>query len=165
MKIVFRLALLAGVAVLGFWLWTVLFPSPEKVVLRKIAELAANATFNADASSLARAAKAGNLVDFFAPDAQIILDAPGVAAHTFSGRDEIREAALAGLATLNSLKVKFLDTTVQISADKQSADVSCTVEVNAGDNKDYGAQEMHFRFQKIDGNWLIARAETVKTLS
>lgn len=165
MKIIFRLALLAAAAAFGFWLWTVLFPSPEKIGPRKMDSLASTATFNADASSLARAAKAGNLTDFFSPDAQIILDAPGLADHTFSGRDEIRETALAGFATLNSLKVKFLDTTVQISADKQTAEVSCTIEVKAGDNKDYGAQEMHFQFQKIDGAWLITRAETVKTLS
>lgn len=163
MKIVFRLAVLAVVAALGFWLWTILFPSPEKAVLRKMAGLASAATFNADAGSLARAAKAGNLTGFFSPAAQIILDTPGLGARTFSGRDEIREAALAGFATLNSLKVKFLDTTVQISADKQTANVSCTIEVNAG--KDYGAQEMHFQFRKIDGAWLITRAETVKTLS
>ena len=36
MKIFFRLVLLAAVAALGFWLWTVFFPSPEQVALKKI---------------------------------------------------------------------------------------------------------------------------------
>ena len=44
MKIVFRLVLLVAAAALGLWLWTVLFPSPEKLVLRKISNLAATAT-------------------------------------------------------------------------------------------------------------------------
>ena len=43
--------------------------------------------------------------------------------------------------------------------------MSCTVKVNAGDSKDYGVQELHFQFKKVDGNWLISRVETVKTLS
>ena len=33
------------------------------------------------------------------------------------------------------------------------------------DSKDFGVQEMHFQLKKVDGNWLITRAETVKTLS
>ncbi len=33
MKILVRLVLLAALAGLGFWLWTVLFPSPEKILL------------------------------------------------------------------------------------------------------------------------------------
>jgi ketosteroid isomerase-like protein len=165
MKIAFRLVLLAAVAVLGFWLWTVFFPSPEKVVLKKIASLAATATISANDSNLTRAGKASHLVGFFAADAQIIFDAPGQGTRTLSGRDEIREAALGGFASLTMLKVQFLDVSVRIGADKQTADVNCTAKVNAGDSKDFGVQEMHFQLKKIDGNWLITRAETVKTLS
>ncbi len=35
MKIVFRLALLAAAAAAGVWLWTVLFPSPEKIIRKR----------------------------------------------------------------------------------------------------------------------------------
>ncbi len=157
--------LLAAVAALGFWLWTIFFPRPEKVVLRKIASLAATATISAKDSNLTRAGKAGHLVGFFAADAQIIFDAPGQGTRSLSGRDEIREAALGGFAGLTTLKVQFLDVTVRIGPDQQTADVSCTAKVNAGDSKDFGVQEMHFQLKKIDGNWLITRAETVKTLS
>ncbi len=165
MKITIRLTLLAAAAVRGFWLWTVFFPSPEKVVLQKIARLAATATFSADDSSLIRAGKAGNLVGFFADDAQIILDAPGQAARTLSGRDEIQTAALGGFASLPQLKVQFLDVTVRIGADRQTAEATCTAKVNAGDSKDFGVQEMRFQFRKTGSDWLITRAETVKTLS
>jgi ketosteroid isomerase-like protein len=165
MKITFRLVLLAAAAVLGFWLWTIFFPGPEKLVLRKISSLATTATFSASDSNITRAAKAGNLVGYFTTDAQIIFDAPGQAARTLSGRDEIREAAYGGFASLPALKVQFLDVTVRIGTDKQTADVNCTARVTAGDSKDYGVQEMHFQLKKVDGSWLISRAETVKTLS
>ena len=35
MKTALRIFLLAGAAGLGFWLWMTLFPSPEKIVLKK----------------------------------------------------------------------------------------------------------------------------------
>lgn len=165
MKTLFRVVFLAAVAVLGFWLWTILFPSPEKVVLKKMSSLAATATVSVQDSNLIRAARAANLVDFFTMDAEIILNVPDLPNRTLSGRDEIRETALAVLTNVKTLNVQFLDVTAQIGADKQTADVSCTVKVNTGDSKDYGVQELHFQLKKVDGIWLINRVETVKTLS
>jgi len=164
MKLTLRLVLLAAVIGLGFWLWTVFFPGPEKVVLKKIAALAATATIGANDSNLIRAAKAANLAGFFAVDAQIILNVSDLPNRTFSGRAEIQETALAGFANIKVLNVRFLDANVRLGADKQTADVDCTGEVNAGDKKDFGVQELHFQFKKVDGAWLITRVETVKTL-
>jgi hypothetical protein len=164
MKTAFRLVLLAAAAGMGFWLWTILFPSPEKVVLKKISILATVASFDASASNIVRAGKAGSVSGMFANDAHIVMDVPGSGARTLAGREEIREAALGGFASLPSLMVRFLDTTAKVGADGQSAEVTCTAEVRAGDGKDFGVQEMRFQFRKIDNNWLITRAETVKTL-
>ena len=165
MKTAFRLVLLAAVCGLGFWLWTVLFPGPEKIVLKKIGGLAATATVNANDSNLARAGKAVRLAGFFATDAQIVINIPDLASHNVSGRDEIKERAMAGFASIPSLKVQFFDATATVGPDKQTADVSCTVRISTSNSKDFGVQELHFQFKKIDGNWLISRVETVKTLS
>ena len=159
-----RLVLLALAAGLAFWLWNVLFPSPEKLVLRKISQLAATACISAKDSSLARAGKATSLVGDFANDAEIVITATEIGSRTLSGRDEIREAALGGFATLSALNVQFMDTVARVGADQQTAQVTCTARVNDGDSKDFGIQEMRFRLKKIDGTWLITRAETVKTL-
>ena len=40
MKIVFRLILFAALLALGVWLWFVLFPGPEKIISKRLAELA-----------------------------------------------------------------------------------------------------------------------------
>jgi hypothetical protein len=164
MRIAIRLVLLAALAGLGFWLWTVFFPSPEKVVLNMISRLAATATFDAGASNLTRAGKASSVVGMFASDAQIILEASGAGARTLSGSDEIREAAIGGFGSLPSLNVRFLDATARVGADRQSAEVNCTAQVRAGDGKDLGVQEVRFQLKKIDGDWRISRVETVKTL-
>lgn len=164
MKIAFRLVLLAAVAALGFWLWVVFFPSPEKLVRQQISSLATTATVGASDSNLVRVGKAQKLASLFAADAQVILDVTGQAARTLSGRDEIRETALGGFVSLTALNVQFLDVTVRLGADQLTAEVSCTVRVTTGDSQDFGVQEMHFQLRKIDGTWLITRAETVKTL-
>ena len=164
MKNVFRLVLLAVTAALGVWLWTMLFPSPETLVRRKIASLAATATFTTADGNITRAAKVANLIGLFAVDTEIHFDAPGQAGRTLSGRDEIRDAARGGFTSVAALKVEFLDLNVRIGADRQTADVNCTARVNAGDKKDDGVQELHFQLKKIDGDWRITRVETVKTL-
>lgn len=164
MKIASRLVLLAILGALGFWLWTVLFPGPEKIVLKKISSLAATATVNANDGTFTRAAKVSSLISYFSTDAEIHYDVPGAGAHVLTGRDEIRETAAGGFANVTSLKVQFQDATAHVAPDKQSAEVSCTARVNVGNDKDFGIQELRIQFKKIDGDWLITRAETVKTL-
>lgn len=164
MKTALRLALFAAAAGAGFWLWTVLFPSPEKIVLKKVSNLAAIATISASDGNITRVSKVSNLIGYFSTDAEIIFDVSGVGARTLSGRDEIRETAAGGFTQVPSLKVQFFDTAAKVAPDKQSAEVTCTARVSAGDSKDFGIQELHFQFKKIDGDWLITRAETVKTL-
>lgn len=164
MKIAFRLVLLTLIGGLGFWLWTVLFPSPEKIVLKKVASLAATVTFSAQDGNITRASKVSNVISYFSTDAQVVVDIPGTGAGTLSGRDEIREAAAGGFTHLSSLKVEFLDATAKVAADKSSAEMNCTAKITAGSSKDFGVQEVRFEFKKIEDNWLITRVETVKTL-
>lgn len=164
MKIAIRLVLFAALAAGGFWLWTMLFPTPEKIVLRKISHLAATASVNAADGNITRATKVSNLIAYFSTDAQIVVNVPGAAVGTLNGRDEIREAAAGGFTHVKSLSVKFLDATAKVGADKQTAEVRCTAEVHASESNDLGVQEMRFQFQKIDGEWRITRVETVKTL-
>lgn len=165
MKIIFRLILLAALAAPGFWLWTVFFPSPEKVIRARLTELARNATFGAQDSAIARGLKAQTLANFFSPNAQLSFDAPGMSPRTLTGLEEIKETATAGFQSLPSLGVEFLDVTVQFDATRCSAEVSCTAKIRSGDARDFGVQEMRFLFRKIDRIWLITRVETVKTLS
>ena len=117
-------------------------------------------TFAASLSADASASVVGD----FASDAEIVFDIAGMGARTLSGRDEIRESAMGGFANVPSLKVQFLDATAKVGADKQTAEVNCTARVSLGDNKDFGIQELRFQLKKMDGDWLITRAETVKTL-
>ena len=54
MKIIFRLVLLAALVALGVWLWTVLFPSPEKVIHKRLIGLANVVSFSPNEGDLVR---------------------------------------------------------------------------------------------------------------
>ena len=116
MKIALRMAGLAVLGGLGIWLWLGLFPSPEQAVRKQVAALAATATLRPDDGAITRAGKVSSLIGFFATNADISYDLPGVGAGALAGRDEIREAAVGGLPRRcdGALNVEFLDATVRV---------------------------------------------------
>ena len=164
MKLALRVAVFIAAAAAAFWFVTVLFPSPEKVVLKKVSKLAAVATVKAGDGNILRVTKVSELIGYFSTDAEINYDVSEVGSHTISSRDEIREAAAGAFPQLSSLTVQFLDARAKVAPDRQSATVTCTARVNVADGKDFGIQEVRFEFKKIEKDWLITRLETVKTL-
>ena len=165
MKLVLRLIVIAMIAGLGWWLWTVFFPSPAKVVRQRLVTLANTATFGAHDSVVARAAKAQKFSSMFSRDVTIRFNSAGYGARELTGMDELTESANGAFAAIRELKVEFLDITVTVAADRLSAEANCTARVRMADKSDYGVSEMRFKFKKIEGKWLISLAETVKTLS
>ena len=165
MKIVFRIVLLAALAAAGFWLWTILFPSPGKIIRRQLNAVAKCASFAADEGTLARMADAESLAGYFSTNVEVNINIREGDRQDFVGRDQITQAALAARSAVSSLSVKFLDVAVTVAPDKQSAVADFTVEARVSGEPDLIVQEMKFTLQKISGHWLITRVETVRTLS
>jgi len=165
MKIIIRLVLSAAFIALGFWLWTVFFPSPEQIIRKQLANVARAVSFTANEGLLARAHNASKLAGYFSVDAQVSLDAPGHDSYTFNGRNEIMQAAAGARSAAGALAVEFLDVAVALAADKLSATVDLTAKAKIPGERDFYVQEVKFTLKKIDGDWLIVRVETVKTLS
>ncbi|MFZ1073189.1 MAG: hypothetical protein WAO21_07110 [Verrucomicrobiia bacterium] len=165
MKIVFRFFFLAALVALGVWLWFVLFPSPERIIRARLTLLARTGSFTSGETYLAKLAITQRLAGYFATNVEVNIDVPGRVQHTFVGRDEIQQAAFAARTSLSGLKVQFPDINVTVAADKQSAVADLTVEANVAGDRDSIVQEMKFTFRQTDGEWLITRIETVRTLS
>jgi hypothetical protein len=165
MKIILRVVLLAALAALAVWLCGILFPSPERIIRERLTKLARAVSFSPNEGNLARLARAQTVGEFFSTNVEVNVNLPGREQHTFAGRDEITQAALAVRSEVSGLRVKFPDVNVTVPPDKQSATVDLTVEATVAGQPDVIAQEMKFTFQKIDGQWLITRVETVNTLS
>jgi len=65
-----------------------------------------------------------------------------------------------------SLKVEFPDMSITVGRRTNCPPLPMSSwQVEAAGDKDYYVQEMKFTFQKIGGDWLITRVETVRTLS
>jgi ketosteroid isomerase-like protein len=165
MKNVFRVILVVALAAAAFWLWTVLFPSPEKIVRKQLTKLAQAVSFAQNENNLIKMADAQNIAYFFSSDVIVNIDVPGHEQETMTGRDQITQAAMVSRQQFTALVVQMPDINVTVAPDKNSATADVTVEVTVSGEHDAIIQEMKFTFQKIDDQWLISKVETVRTLS
>ncbi len=155
----------AGVLIgLGIWLYGILFPGPEKIIRKRLSQIAQTASFDSDEGTIVRMAKVEHLASFCAPDVECIIDTPDIGQHTFSGRNELTQAAMAARSTAASLHVRFLDIAVTIAPDNQNGTAELTAEISRPGEKDFGVLELRFTFRKVGSDWLISKIETVKTL-
>jgi hypothetical protein len=165
MKFVLRLVLLAALIAASVWFWTFLFPSPEKIIRKRLVQVAAEASFNSGENPFVIAARSENLASRFSTNVEVNLNPPGFERQEFSGRAEITQAAAGARVRLGSLKVEFPDVSVTVAPDKQSAVADVAVKFEASGEKGSNLQEVKFTFQKMDGDWLITRVETVRAPS
>ena len=165
MKIISRIVLLLVLAALGVWLWMTLFPSPEKIVRRQLAKLAADVSFSQNENNLVKIADAQSVADFFASNVVVNIDVPEHEEQTMAGRDQITQAALLSRQQATDLEVKFPDVNVTVAADKLSATADVTVQATVSGQPNAIVEEVKFTFEKIDGQWLISKVETVRTIS
>ncbi len=162
-----RLLVSAVVAALVVWFWTILHPSPEKLIRKQLDGLARAASFAAGDGTLAKMAGAARLAGFFSTNIEVEINGPGRMQHHLSGVEEVQQAALASRASSQSLNVTFPDVSVLVGGDHQSAVADLTLQARfAGvTDADSIVQELKVTFRKIDGRWLIVKVETVRTLS
>ena len=165
MKRVFQVLVLAGLVVLGCWLWTVMFPSPEAVVRNRLNALAKALSFKSGSGMLSQAFHAENAAEFFTTDADIEVNVAGFDPLTLHGREEIQQAAMLARQRLSSLKIEFPDMNITIDPGGQTAKVNLTGKAEIPGERDISAQEFNFLLKKVDGKWLIYKIETVRTLS
>jgi hypothetical protein len=159
-----RVILLAALIAVGIWSWHVFFPSPEKVIRKRLVELAKAASFSPKEGLIAKAWNASTLGDFFTADVEVTVNVPGTQ-HTISGRDELLQAAVGARSAVSSLTIEFPDIKVTVAPDRTSAVVNLTAKGKVPGERDFYLQELRMRLIKVKRDWLIKQVETVKTLS
>jgi hypothetical protein len=164
MRHIFRFTLLAGLIALGYRGWTVFFPNPQKVIRHRLLKLADLASFSPHEGNISRIASVEKLGQYFTEDAEVTVDVPGNEVRTVNGRAELTQAALAARSALSGLRAKFVDITIAMGTDRESATAHLTLMANVSGEKELVVQEMKFYFKDVKGDWLIHRIETIKTL-
>jgi len=155
------LSILLGLGWLG---WQHFFPNEEQRIRRMLESLAETVSIPARPSVIGAARAVDQLLSCVTPDIEVTMDVLGEGRHTFSGREEIREAALVAHRNLGGLKVRFLDVSVALAADKQTATAELTVEATQSGAKNFFVQEMKLFLRQEAQQWRVSRAETVKVL-
>jgi hypothetical protein len=165
MKRAVQILLAAAVIGAAFWLWTVLFPTPERVIRSRLNALAREISFNSGSGLLSKAYNAQKVAGFFTTDVDVEIDVAGYDPISLHGRDEVAQIGVAARSRLTSLKVEFPDMNISLGTDGQTAKVNLTGKATVPGERDISAQEFNFMLKKVDGKWQIYRVETVKTLS
>jgi len=155
------LALLA----LAGWLWTFLFPSAERVIRKRLAELSRSVSIRGKESPLAVMANASKVADFFTRDVEIRVEVPGSSSRSINGREELFQITQQVRLVMGGLEVQFLDINLSIAPDKRSAEANLTLRAKVAGDRDQIVQELKLLLNKREGKWKIQRLETVKTLS
>jgi hypothetical protein len=163
MKRWLTLALLAiALLAMGLWVWRVFFPDPERAVRKRLVEVAELASFGANEGAAAKLINSQKLASFFANDVIIRVTIPNYE-QTFSGRDELARRAFM-VRQFGSLNVRLFDIVVTVAPDGHSAVANLTVRAKTSMDSDLIVQELKVALKKDGLDWLVTRAETVKTL-
>lgn len=161
----FRILLALALIAAGFWGWRMLFPSPEKVIRSRLSTLAKTVSSESGQGTISQAYNLQKIPDFVTPDIEIDFDVRGYPPIVINGREDLMQAVMLFKSHRTRIKVEFLDVNIAFSQDQQSAVANLTCKVTPSDDRDFMVQEANFHFKKVDGQWLIYKVETVKTLS
>lgn len=160
-----RLIIAAIVITAGYWLWTIFFPPPEKVIRQRLQEAAKLASFTHTEAPLARLSNSQKLANYTTADVNLIINAPNRRDYSINGRDELFQGLMAARSNMTGLTVEFLDIVVKVAPDKQSAIVNLTARASVPSERDIMIQEFRVTLKKLGGDWLVWRLETVRTLT
>lgn len=162
LKRIFQAFLLLALIAIAFLTYRFLFPGDEARI-RKVLERAAIAgSVTGNEGDLGRLTKAAELASICTKDIQVTVDAVGLRGG-LEGRDSVRNAAMRFGTTFGNYRIQLANIHFRELAET-SAKVTLTARFEGAAPAEIDAQEFAIGFQKVDGNWLIARVETVRLL-
>ena len=112
-KWVLRIALVAALLGLGIWGWRKFFPNHEQLIRKRLAEVAEAASFAPNQPPFSSLKDVQKLASFCTPDVEITVNVRGASEEKVTGRDDLRQKALAVRAFAGGLKVEFLSDAVK----------------------------------------------------
>lgn len=146
---------------LAVWLFQKLFPGDEKIIRRRLNELALSLSVKATDPALARIARANKLAEYFSPD--VVINLTGVAANfaNMSGRDQLLEVIRMARLNVQQAQIELFDISLELAQGSATAHFTALVHLNG--EKNSMVQELKVELNKMNGDWVIARADSVKT--
>ena len=164
MKTAWRAVLGALLLALGVWGVLQFFPGDEKVIRRRLTELADKTSFNSREGVLAKAARASQVTGFFSAELTIHLTHADREEVDLNGRPDISQALTAAQSRLKGLRVEFPDVLVTIEPDHQTAIALVTAKAEISGEKEFYIHELKMQLKKVEREWVITSVKDFKTL-
>jgi len=165
MRRLWQLAILLLVTAGAIWIWTLVFPGPEKKIRARMDEFRERVSFRASDGNLAALADLQQFGKLFTEDAQVRVDSTGMPKLALDGRDSIVQAAGGARQVAGDLDVEFLDVVVTLAEDERSAVVDVTGKARQQGSDELWVQVLRFQFTLTEDGWLISSVATVRMLS
>jgi hypothetical protein len=154
------------VALLGaaaFAVWYFLFPSPEKVIEKKIQALAGVISENPP-GNISKVANVNRIGSFFHPNVSIHLEGFRREVSSVQGRGELEQMAMGVRQNNFAISIHFSNIHIAVGPDKTNATVLLTAEVKLADQTEPVVQDIRMAFEKAGRAWLIRSATPAKVL-
>lgn len=134
-----------------------------RAIHRRLDELRELVSKDGEEKPLAQLAQTREVIEYFTPDAPIIVGSPLPA---LQGRQEIAALFHQARAVFRTIDVKIRDRALQIAADKLGATMDMTAEVVAEGLGETvrEVREIRTNWVKQDGDWLISEVSNVETI-
>ncbi|HVY69161.1 MAG TPA: hypothetical protein VHH73_04500 [Verrucomicrobiae bacterium] len=158
-----KIIAVATLALAAFGIWWLFFPGDQRVIRSRVEKIARLASVGAGESQILRVSKTERLVDMLAADVGVSLEGTGADFTSFAGKDQFAEGLRVARLRARQAKVQLLDVVFDSEPDGQQAvtRMAALAEVDGEQNR--VAQEIRISWRKVDGQWLIAKIETVKS--
>jgi len=164
LKKLIPIILLLAFAVGGFFGWKA-YNSDERRITRKLQALPELLTWNPRDGNIVRLGRANNLKEMLAQNITIEVNVGRGEVRGIEGRQEVYQALLAAQSSGMALKVEIpaIKATVT-STEAASAELTTFLYVG-NDNREPFLQELAMELVKVEGEWLISKVRTIRTLS
>ena len=149
------------VAAIGFGIYYLLFPPPEKVIRKRLDKLAAAISARPE-GNIGKIANVDRIGSFFHPNVSITVEGFGREYASIQGLGELKQAAFAARQQVSGVSVQFYNLDVTVGPTETNATVLATALIKVGDETNPAVQELSFSFEKLDRDWLIRSATPSK---
>jgi hypothetical protein len=151
-----------ALAAIAFGVYYFLFPPPEKVIRKRLANLG-EAISARPQGNIATVANVNRIGSFFHPNVSITVEGFGNELASVNGRGELQQAAMAARQRVGGVSAEFYNIQVQV-AGKTNATATATALVRLNDDNNPTMQEVQLQFEKLGRDWLIRTAAPLKSL-
>lgn len=159
------LILVAGFLAAAYLLWQRLIPNEPARIKKTLRAVAKTVSIPQSETTIQAGLAVGRILEFLTEDVQVDIDGPSTGRFTLSGREEIREAITYARKNLGPVNVQFLDISVTVAPDRQTAMAQLTVQASRPSENEPWIQAIRLHLRKVQRNWQIQRAETIKPLT